>query len=158
MDQEKFINDLLETWGLTGCKSVSTPGVKSSVDLEELFLPKDQIDPKEEHQAQKLAGSLIWISTRTRLELTNAQSRISSLQTKNPVRASEEGKRALRHLSVRRCELRKRTFTDRNCHQYGWQQHCLEVMQAERDSYKFGRQRSTGDAVYSSFWVRRPGS
>ena len=47
MNQEKFINDLLKTWELTGCKSVSTPGVKSSVDLEELFLPKDQTDSKD---------------------------------------------------------------------------------------------------------------
>ena len=97
MNQEKFMNDLLKTWEFASCKPSSTPGVKgSSVSLE--VMNPEEIDPKDAHQAQKLAGSLIWLSTRTRPDIAYAQSRISSLATKNPILALEEGKRVLIYL------------------------------------------------------------
>ena len=45
-----------------------------------------------------MAGSLIWLSTRTRPDLSYAQSRISSMATKAPKRAVVEGLRLLRYL------------------------------------------------------------
>ena len=47
----------------------------------------------------KSAGSLIWLSTRTRPDITYAQSRISSMATKAPKRAFLEGMRVLRYFS-----------------------------------------------------------
>ena len=94
MNQEKFINDLSQTWKFVNCKPSCTPGVKgSSVSLEEMT--PDEIDSKDVHQAQKLARSLIWLSARTRPDITYAQSRISNLATTNPILALEEGKRVL---------------------------------------------------------------
>ena len=46
-----------------------------------------------------MAGSLIWLSTRTRPDITYAQSRISSMATKAPKKAFQEGMRALRYLN-----------------------------------------------------------
>ena len=45
-----------------------------------------------------MAGSLIWLSTRTRPDIAYAQSRISSMATKAPQRAVLEGLRVLRYL------------------------------------------------------------
>ena len=91
MKQEKFINDLLNTWELASCKPSSTPGTKgSSVTLQ--VMNSEEIDSKDVHQAQKLAGSLIWLSTRTRPGITYAQSRESSPATENPILALENEK------------------------------------------------------------------
>ena len=49
--------------------------------------------------AQKLAGSLIWLSTRTRPYIAYAQHRISSLAVRAPRKALYEGKRMLRYLN-----------------------------------------------------------
>ena len=46
-----------------------------------------------------MAGSLIWLSTRTRPDITDAQSRISSMATKAPKRAFLECMRVLRYLN-----------------------------------------------------------
>ena len=45
-----------------------------------------------------MAGSLIWLSTRTRPDIAYAQSRISSMATKAPKTAVIEGLRVLRYL------------------------------------------------------------
>ena len=88
MSQEAFIRDTLKTWELTECKPLSMPGeVTNTVELP------DEPDPDSEdiHRAQKLAGSLIWLSTRTRPDIVYAQSRISSMATKAPITAYKEG-------------------------------------------------------------------
>merc|ERR1712175_29366 len=50
------------------------------------------------HRAQNIAGSLIWLSTRTRPDITYAQSRISSMMTKAPKAAVLEAMTVLRYL------------------------------------------------------------
>ena len=57
------------------------------------------MDPDDVHRAQKLSGSMTWLSTRTRPDITYAQSRISSMATKAPRRAFLEGMRGLRNLN-----------------------------------------------------------
>ena len=64
-------------------------------------------------RAQKIAGSLIWLSTRTRPDISYAQSRISSMATKPPRRAMIEGLRVLRYLqSTKSLGLRFRACAD----------------------------------------------
>ena len=57
-----------------------------------------ELDPEDVMRAQKLAGSLIWLSTRARPDTCYAQSRISSMATKAPKAALLQGFRVLRHL------------------------------------------------------------
>ena len=71
MCQEAFIRDMLKTWEITDCRSLSVPGEVSSVELPEESNPKAE----DIHRAQKLAGSLIWLSTRTRPDIVYSQSR-----------------------------------------------------------------------------------
>ena len=78
MSQEAFVRDVLKTWEMTDCKPVMVPEIPTTVELPE----EEEQDPEDIHRAQKIAGSLIWLSTRTRPDITDAQSRISSMMTK----------------------------------------------------------------------------
>ena len=83
MNQEAFIRDVLKTWDMTNCRPLMIPGESTTVALPE----EEEIDPESVHRAQKLAGSLIWLSRQTRPDITYSQSRISSMATKAPKRA-----------------------------------------------------------------------
>ena len=83
MSQEAFVRDVLKTWEMTDCRPAITPGIPTTVELP----VEDNHLPEEIHRAQKIAGSLIWLSTRTRPDITYAQSRISSMMTKAPITA-----------------------------------------------------------------------
>ena len=80
------------------CRPALTPGeADGGVDLPCEGKP-EELNPDDVRRVQKLAGSLIWLSTRTRPDISYAQSRISSMSTKAPTRALEEGLRVLRYL------------------------------------------------------------
>merc|ERR1712112_409305 len=79
---------------MSDCKPSLVPGTPTSVELP----VEEQQDPEDIHRAQKIAGSLIWLSTRTRPDITYAQSRISSMMTKAPKAAVLEAMRVLRYL------------------------------------------------------------
>ena len=85
------------TWQMTECKPAATPGDPASIELS-LELPEEDIDGSGVWKAQKLAGSLIWLSTRTRPDIAYAQSRISTMVTTNPKQTLMESKRLLRDL------------------------------------------------------------
>jgi len=85
---------MLKTWGFADCKPLAIPGEVTSVELPEESKPKVE----DIHRAQKLAGSLIWLSTRTRPDIVYSQSRISSMATEAPIAAIKEGQRVLRYL------------------------------------------------------------
>ena len=78
---------------MTDCKPTMVPGMPTTVEL-----PEEEQDPEDIHRAQKIAGSLIWLSTRTRPDITYAQSRISSMMLKAPKTAVLEAIRVLRYL------------------------------------------------------------
>merc|ERR1711873_167078 len=88
------MGDILKTWEMADCKPLMVPGIPTTVELPE---EKDQ-NPDDIHRAQRIAGSLIWLSTRTRPDITYAQSRISSMMTKAPKTAVLEATRVLRYL------------------------------------------------------------
>ena len=98
LDQEAFVNDLLVKWQMKESKPAATPGDPVGLEMS-LEMPEEDIDPQEVHQAQKIAGFLIWLSTRTRPDIAFAQSRISSMATKAPKQALVEAKRVMRYLS-----------------------------------------------------------
>ena len=96
MTQEELIRDMLKTWEMSNCRPMVTPGEPSPTELPEEY--SEQLDPSDILRAQKMAASLIWLSTRTRPDIAYAQSRISSTATKAPQRAVIEGLRVLRYL------------------------------------------------------------
>ena len=96
MSQEEFIRDVLKTWEMSECRSLMTPSDPRSTVLPEEGKPIE-LDPEDVLRAQKMAGSLIWLRTRTRPDISHAQSRISSMATKAPTRAVLEALRVLRY-------------------------------------------------------------
>ena len=73
MSQEAFLRDVLKNWEMTNCRPLLVPGESATVELPE----EEEPDVDEMLRAQRIAGSLIWLSTRTRPDITYAQSRIS---------------------------------------------------------------------------------
>ena len=98
MSQEAFVRYVLNTWEMSDCRPVMVPGMPTKVELPQEIETEVEPDPEDVHRAQRLAGSLIWLSTRTRPDITYAQSRISSMATKAPKTALMEGMRVLRYL------------------------------------------------------------
>ena len=97
MSQEAFAREVLKTWEMSECRPVVTPGeAGSGVELPD---EGDDLDPEDTLRAQKLVGSAIWLITRTRPDISYAQSRISSMATKAPRHAMLEGLRVLRYLN-----------------------------------------------------------
>ena len=96
MSQGPYIRDVLSTWEMSNCRPVMVPGQPTKVELPEQT--EEETDPEDVQRAQKLAGSLIWLSTRTRPDISYVQSRISSMATKTPKIAVMEGMRVLRYL------------------------------------------------------------
>ena len=71
ISHELFVRDVLKTWEMTNCKSLVQPGEPG--DKTQLELPvEENVAPDDVHRAQKLAGSRIWLSTRTRPDITYA--------------------------------------------------------------------------------------
>ena len=121
LHQQKFVEDLLKCWSMDSCRPSTTPGSddllkavveKAATPVQGGLLPDPQTSGRDAsteeepqpdigdvRQAQKLAGSLIWLATRTRPDISYAQSAVSSLATRDPLRALVLGKRVLRYLA-----------------------------------------------------------
>ena len=59
----------------------------------------DEVDLGEVRMAQKMSGGLLWLSCRTRPDISYATSRVSSQATTRPAWALKLGKRILRYLA-----------------------------------------------------------
>ena len=69
MSQGAFIRDVLKTWEMPECRPLFTPGeAGSAVELPSEGTP-EELDRNGIRTAQKSAGSLIWLSTRTRPDI-----------------------------------------------------------------------------------------
>ena len=94
LDQTVYTQDLLAKWSMSECRAIGS--------LEE---PGDAIEEDEEadeaevRTAQRLAGGLNWLATRTRPDIAFIVSQLSSAATKQPRRAIALGKRTLRYLA-----------------------------------------------------------
>ena len=132
LHQQKFVEDLLKCWNMDACRPSATPGADSLLKgdgahplMERPTHTSDQeeVNVQDVRQAQKLAGSLIWLATRTRPNISYAQSAVSSLAARDPSRAMMLGKRALRYLAGTSdvgCWARERFATSRAPVMWAW--------------------------------------
>ena len=72
------------------CRQCVTPGEQTGLELEDE--KEENASIEEIRIAQKLAGSLIWLSTRTRPDIEYAQHRISNLAVRAPRKTLAEGR------------------------------------------------------------------
>ena len=61
-------------------------------------IPEAEVLPSQVKEAQAIAGSLLWLSTRTRPDLTFGVAAVCRLTTKNPLRAIEIGQLLLKYV------------------------------------------------------------
>ena len=94
ISQKQYIVDILETFGMTDCKPVTTPmSAKPTLD-DSLDEP---LDTKLYKYAQ-LVGKLMYLANCTRPDIAAAVSHLSRHMSKPTLRHWEQGKRVLRYL------------------------------------------------------------
>ncbi|CAK0796462.1 unnamed protein product, partial [Prorocentrum cordatum] len=103
LSQHENVHDMLMKWNMaqcSGCQSISPD--------DEIYLPsqpeddEEKPDPDDVRGAQRMAGGLLWLSSRTRPDLSYSVSRISSHATRRPRAPLVLGKRVLRYLAATR--------------------------------------------------------
>ena len=94
LDQTVYTKDLLSKWSMDECRAIG-----SLEDPGDNIEEEDEPDEKEVRTAQRLAGGLNWLATRTRPDIAFIVPQLSSAATKAPRRAIALGKRTLRYLA-----------------------------------------------------------
>ena len=87
ISQRKYEQEIIARWNVK--EAVAFPRFKIS---EEDGEQQAGVDRKHVREAQAIAGSLLWLSTRSRPDLTYGVSALSRLVTKNPMKAIEVGR------------------------------------------------------------------
>eukprot|EP00438_Fugacium_kawagutii_P026282 Skav208236 [mRNA] locus=scaffold2601:200137:204873:+ [translate_table: standard] len=96
VSQDMYQNELLQEWNIQ--ESTLFPDFKVS---EEDNVKEENPDHSMVRQAQALAGSLLWLSTRTRPDLAFGVATMSRLTTCNPNKAVQIGLALLRYVKGR---------------------------------------------------------
>ena len=94
LSQAVYCKDLLAKWGMEECRAIG-----SLEDVGDEVPEEDEPSPNDVHKAQRLAGGLNWLATRTRPDISFVVSQLASAATRAPLRAIALGKRCLRYLA-----------------------------------------------------------
>ena len=93
LSQRQYEQEILTRWNVK--EAVQFPRFKIS---EEDYEVQVECDRRQVREAQALAGSLLWLSTRSRPDLAYGVAALSRLMTKNPKRAIEIGHNLLAYV------------------------------------------------------------
>ena len=93
LSQQKYEQEIFVRWNVK--ESSTFPNFKI---MEEDFGEKGEKDARLIREAQAMAGSLLWLSTRSRPDLAMGVASISRLMTKNPKKAIEVGQMLLSYV------------------------------------------------------------
>ena len=107
LTQHAYTRELLEKWGMKDCKGNRAINLEKEEFLEfDDYLTEDaegtektEPDLKDVRMAQRMAGGLLWLSSRTRPDISFGVSRTAALATKNPILSLIIGKKILRYLA-----------------------------------------------------------
>ena len=86
ISQNKYEMEMIQRWNIK--KVAEYPNFKTTEEEETSTEP---IDPQQIKQAQAMAGALLWLSTRTRPDLSVGVATVCRMATRNPARAIEIG-------------------------------------------------------------------
>ena len=86
ISQNKYEMEMIQRWNIT--KTAEYPNFRTTEEEETSTEP---IDPQQIKQAQAMAGALLWLSTRTRPDLSVGVATVCRMATRNPARAIEVG-------------------------------------------------------------------
>ena len=92
VNQHMYEQEMLKRWNITG--SLEFPNYKVVEDEE----CEEDINPETLRTAQALAGSLLWLSTRTRPDLAHCVATMSRLMTRALTRAVAIGNTMMKYI------------------------------------------------------------
>ena len=112
--QQAYVLGLLQRHNMTTCNGSRVILDSDECLIQEELAPLDKAraeakergeappapDPVVLRQAQKAAGELLWLATRTRVDLAYTMHRLCSVVSSNPARAVRMQKRVLRYLKT----------------------------------------------------------
>lgn len=84
ISQKAYVQELISRWEVDKEMPFPNYRVEENDDYVE-----EALDPKDIHEAQAMAGSLLWLSTRTKPELVHGVASVCRLVTRNPRKAIE---------------------------------------------------------------------
>ena len=93
LSQQRYEREMLQRWEVT--EGADYPVFKVTEDDDHLDEP---VDPNLLRKAQAVAGSLLWLTTRTRPDILNGVSTMSRLMSKNPAKALQIGQALLKYI------------------------------------------------------------
>lgn len=99
MDQEKYIEEVLEKFNMTECKAVSTP-INTYVKLSKEMCPKDDVEWKEMSKIlyRSLIGSLTYLAVSTCPDIAHAVSVLGQYNSDYGLEHWKAAKRFFRYL------------------------------------------------------------
>ena len=92
VNQHMYEQEMLQRWNVD--EGVEYPHYKVAEDQE----VEESPDPNDVRTAQAMAGSLLWLSSRTRPDLAHGVATMSRLMTKAPVKATQIGTTLMKYV------------------------------------------------------------
>ena len=93
VSQRRYEQEMLQRYGIT--EGTDYPLFKTT---EEDDVPCENPGPEQLRKAQAIAGSLLWLTTRTRPDILHGVASMSRLMSKNPARALQIGNALLKYV------------------------------------------------------------
>ncbi|KAG8930012.1 hypothetical protein FRC01_003405 [Tulasnella sp. 417] len=97
LDQYKFIDSILERFGMSDCKPVKTP-LEANLKLYKSTIPLDQIDKDFQHLYQSIIGSLQYAANGTRPDIAYAVNKLAQFSVNPTDEHMKAAKHVLRYL------------------------------------------------------------
>ena len=94
VSQTRYVQQMLESHGMTSCNTAPTPAEVEASDPEE----EEKPEPHLVKEAQGIVGEIGWVANRSRPDIAYAFSRAASCTSSKPRRAVKLAKRILRYL------------------------------------------------------------
>ncbi|CAK0837207.1 unnamed protein product [Prorocentrum cordatum] len=111
LGQRQYAEELLEKWGMLHCNGTGSINFEKE-SFEHFMATSSRGDGDDDEApevklsdvrlAQKMAGGLLWLASRTRPDIACAVSRVASIATARPLTSLCFGKKVLRYLSSTR--------------------------------------------------------
>ena len=105
VSQGSYVGELLKSYSMGASRPSQVPATKDAMPSsddqdEEEVSEQESPDPGQVKQAQRMAGELLWLVTRTRPDIGYATAHVCATALKSPVAAIRLGKTVMRYLAA----------------------------------------------------------
>ncbi|CAE7765871.1 GIP [Symbiodinium necroappetens] len=105
VSQGSYVGELLKSYPMEASRPSQVPATKDTMPSsddqdEEEVSEQEGPDPSQVKQAQRMAGELLWLVTRTRPDIGYATAHVCATALKSPIAAIRLGKMVVRYLAA----------------------------------------------------------